>query len=46
LSAAYAINRVWSVNAGYTYTGLLSTDDRQQNSYNQNIVFIGTALSF
>jgi hypothetical protein len=46
LSAAYAINRVWSINAGYSYTGLLSSNDNQQNSYNQNIIFLGTALNF
>lgn len=46
LGASYAINRVWSINAGYSYTGLISTDDRQQGSYNQNIVFLGTALNF
>lgn len=46
LGAAYAINRVWSINLGYSYTGLLSSNDNQQNSYNQNIVFLGTALSF
>lgn len=44
--ASFAINRVWSLNAGYAYTGLISTDDRQQGSYNQNIVFFGTALNF
>jgi hypothetical protein len=46
LGASFAINRVWSLNAGYTYTGLISTDDRQQGSYNQNVVFLGTAFSF
>lgn len=46
LSAAYAINRVWSINAGYSYTGLISSDDNRQGSYNQNILFLGTALSF
>jgi hypothetical protein len=46
LNAAFAINRVWSLNAGYSYTGLLSSNDNQQGSYNQNIIFLGTALNF
>jgi hypothetical protein len=44
--ASYAVNRIWSLNAGYAYTGLLSSDDNQQGTYNQNIIFLGTAFSF
>ena len=43
---SYAVNRIWSLNAGYAYTGLISSDDNQQGSYNQNIIFLGTAFSF
>jgi len=46
LSASFAINQVWSLNAGYTYTGLISSNDNRQGSYNQNIVWLGTALNF
>ena len=46
LGASYAVNRIWSLNAGYSYTGLISSSDRQQGSYNQNIVFLGTTFSF
>jgi hypothetical protein len=46
LNASYAINRVWALTAGYTYTGLFSSNDNIQGSYNQNIVFLGTALTF
>lgn len=46
LGASFAINRVWSLNAGYAYTGLISTDDTQQGTYNQNIVFFGAAANF
>lgn len=46
VSASFAINQVWSLNAGYTYTGLVSSDDNSQGSYNQNIVWLGTAVNF
>ncbi len=46
LSAQYNIyGPVW-LNAGYTYAGVISSDDAQQNSYNQNVVFLGAQLNF
>lgn len=40
----YQINRLWSVNAGYNFTGVLSGE--QVREYNRNIAFIGTTLDF
>lgn len=46
LTAQYNVyGPVW-LTAGYTYTGVISSDDAQQNSYNQNIVSLGAQLSF
>ncbi len=42
----YRINRAWTLTAGYRYSGLLSGDDFSQNSYNRNIVFVGTEVDF
>ena len=36
----------WSLQAGYSFTGLVSGDTDQQGNYTQNIVFIGTQLDF
>lgn len=46
LNANFAINQVWSIMAGYSFTGLISSDDRLQGSYNQNLLFLGTDFSF
>jgi hypothetical protein len=46
LSATFAISQIWSINAGYTYTGLISSNDNLYGSYTQNLLFIGTNFSF
>lgn len=46
LSATFAISQIWSVNAGYTYTGLFSSNNNLYGSYTQNLLFIGTNFSF
>ena len=46
LNVAFAINRIWSLNAGYTYNTLISTDTFQQRNYTQNIVFLGVGANF
>lgn len=44
LTMGYAINRAWSVNAGYQYNGVTSGNQNQQSDYSQNIVFIGAQV--
>lgn len=46
LNLNYRINRAWTLTAGYRYSGLLSGDDFSQNSYDRNIVFVGTEFDF
>ncbi len=46
LTAIFQINRIWSLQAGYSYSARLSTDSRVDREYNQNIVFVGTEVDF
>lgn len=46
LNATFAINRMWSLLAGYTYTSSMSTDTIQLRDYTQNIVYVGTQVNF
>jgi len=36
----------WSLQAGYTYTTLISGDTDQQPDYTQNVIFLGTQVDF
>jgi len=36
----------WSLQMGYSFTGVISGDTDQQGNYTQNIVFLGTQLDF
>lgn len=44
LGLNYAINRVFSVSAGYTFTGVFS--DNENTEYNRNVVFLGANVNF
>lgn len=46
LNASFAINRAWSLLAGYTFTTSLSTDTVQMRDYTQNIAYIGSQVNF
>lgn len=47
LNASYYIfPEKWSLQAGYSFTGLNSGDTDQQGNYTQNIMFLGTQLEF
>jgi len=41
---SYQVNRVWSLNAGYNFTSVLSQEEVRE--YNRNIAFIGTTFDF
>ena len=43
LNVSFQINRIWSLLAGYTFTGLTSTSAIEKD-YNQNIVYLGTEI--
>ena len=36
----------WSLQAGYSFTTLVSGDTDQQGDYSQNVIFLGTQLDF
>lgn len=42
----YIMPEKWSLQAGYSFTGVLSGDTDQQGNYTQNIIFLGTQLDF
>ncbi len=44
VTVGYAINRAWSINAGYQYNGVTSGNQNQQGDYNQSIAFIGAQV--
>jgi hypothetical protein len=46
LTLGYAINRSWSLNAGYQYNGVVSGNQGQQGDYNQSILFLGVETTF
>ncbi|MEY4299255.1 MAG: putative beta-barrel porin 2 [Verrucomicrobiota bacterium] len=46
LNVNFLINRVLSLQAGYAYSTLISSQTDQQRDYTQSIVFLGTQLSF
>lgn len=46
LNATFAINRMWSLLAGYTFTTSMSSDTVQMRDYTQNIAYIGTQVTF
>ena len=46
LNLNFAINQVWSFNIGGSITGLFSSNENLRGNYTQNVLFIGTNLSF
>jgi len=46
INVSFLINRVWSLQAGYAYSTLISSETSQQRDYTQSIAFLGTQLSF
>jgi len=46
LNVNFLINRIWSMQAGYAYSTLISSETSQQRDYTQSIAFLGTQLSF
>lgn len=47
LSAGYYLRPdIWSLQAGYSFTGVLSSNTDFQGDYTQNVVFLGTQLDF
>lgn len=46
LIATFQINRVWALQAGYSFSTLISSDSRLERDYNQSMVFVGSEIGF